>query len=214
MPDDVMARIQSALTQEQESRAGTSENVTPLIGRPAPAVDGASVVPTTTTRGRRRWLAPVAGLGAAAAIAIGAVGATQLMGNDDTPVGAVPTSSNPGVAPSDDKVSIQNTGTEYTAAGLSTQATSLKTQTGMIDPTRAEAIGLGPVATSTGLLDCLKGLGPQLVTADKIAADFGQYEGQPAVVVVITDKGKSNAWVFSRQCSQGDGKIAGPTQVT
>ncbi|MDF8263870.1 hypothetical protein [Luteipulveratus flavus] len=220
MPDDVMARIQSALQREQDDRAGSSENVTPLVGRPtAPSADGASAVPGGRRHGRARWLAPVAGLGAAAAIAVGALGVTKAMNNDEAPPAAAPTAS--ATAPDGsgsvnpmDKVSIQNSGRDYTAAGLTTEAAALKTQSGSIDPIRAEAIGLGPAATARGLLDCLKGLGPQLVTADRIAADFGMYEGKPAIVVVITDNGKSNVWVFSRQCSQGSGKIAGPTQLT
>ncbi|KNX38753.1 hypothetical protein VV01_18990 [Luteipulveratus halotolerans] len=219
MPDDVMARIQSALAQEQASRAGTpSDNVTPLIGRrtsETASADGASPV-SDTSRGRRRWLAPVAGLGAAAAIAVGALGVSQAMksDSDDPPPAAQPpaaTQSNGSSNPFD-KVSIQNSGRSYTAAGLATEAVALKSQTGSIDPTRAESVALGPIATAPGLLDCLK-VGSSALTADHISADLGSYEGKPAVIVVITDKGKSNAWVFSRQCTQGQGKIAGPTQL-
>ena len=220
MPDDVMARVQSALSQEQASRAGTaSDNVTPLIGRrtsDTAAADGASPV-SDTSRGRRRWLTPVAGLGAAAAIAVGALGVSQAMksDSDDPPAAAQPPAASQSQGSSNpfDKVSIQNSGRSYTAAGLATEAVSLKSQTGSIDPTRAEAASLGPIATAPGLLDCLKVVGSSALTADHISADLGTYEGKPAVIVVITDDGKSNAWVFSRQCTQGSGKIAGPTQL-
>lgn len=224
MPDDVMIRIQAALVREQEARGGAADNVTPLLGRPsAVKADGATPLKSS---GRRRWLAPVAAAGVAAAIGIGAVAAVQMNNKDDAPTAAVPSSR--GSAPSSDggsdlpglpaglqdKVSIHNSNANYTQAGLAQEAGAMNTKY-VLDPVQSEQPGIGPIGTRIGLLSCMKAIGGDLLdNPDKVVADLGTFEGKPAVIIVVTKDDKRTAWVVARDCTSGDAKMAGPTAVT
>ena len=62
---------------------------------------------------------------------------------------------------------------------------------------------------------CLDAVDAGLAQApDKVYADFGSYDGQPAVIVVTVKDGKKTAWVVSRTCSKADDLKAGPTPIS
>lgn len=226
MPQDVTLRIESALREEQAARgSSSSDNVTPLVSRSTGDDTDVERVDTRTSSGNGgsvRWLRPLAAVGAAAAIGIGALAGYQALRGDQgvAPAAAPPSSSAAQQQPSGsdvlDRITIQNSGREYSASGLATQAAALKTPTSTMDPAQASAQGTGPIGTPAGLLSCMRSMGTEMLGGglpDKISADLGKYEGQPAVIVVVTEGGESKAWVLSRTCTDGNGKIAGPTAV-
>lgn len=224
MPPDLTSRIEAALRQEAAARTTDDRsNVSPLVARSTESSDAPVGSGERRGSGRARWLRPVAGLGAAAAIGIAALGGYQVLSNDapDTQQ-AVPSAtapSAPGAPGSDagslaDRVSIRNSGTDYTSQGLATQAAALTTTT----PSGQDSAGAsdGPMGTKTGLVSCLSTIGSEILgdgLPDKISADLGTYNGESAVIVVVTENGKSKAWVLSRTCTPGQAKIAGPTTV-
>ncbi|YAL83281.1 hypothetical protein ACMYYO_00295 [Dermacoccaceae bacterium W4C1] len=228
MPGDVSARIEAALRAEHDQRGTERENVTPLVARseaPGSGEPRTGSAPSGEAKvlGAGRWLKPLAGLGAAAAIGIGALAGYQALNNSSAPnTSAVPTTSSsaPSQSGGSDLISITNSGTDYSANTLATQASHItETASGTTEGERGGAAdsAAGDVTTKAGLMSCLTGMGGDIFDGglpDKISADLGNYEGKPAVVVVITKDGKSQAWVFSRTCSNGQGKIAGPTAVT
>jgi hypothetical protein len=212
MPDDVMRSIQSALAEEQQQRSSDHSNVSPLV---ASTSTSESSRPERT--GTVRWLRPLAAVGAAAAIGIGALAGYQaLSGGESAPVANPPASQSEPSAPAganlQDRVSIHNSGRDYTRTGLATEAAALKRPTGAAAPTQSSDEG-SPMTTPEGLVSCMRSM-IGLTIPDRISADLGRYEGQPAVIVVVTENGKSKAWVVSRTCRDGKGKIAGPTAVT
>lgn len=74
--------------------------------------------------------------------------------------------------------------------------------------TDSSAVGssaVGPMGTTSGLLDCLSAIGadePQLVQAD-----LAFYEGQPAVIIVTTTDGISTAYAVGPGCSRADASL-------
>lgn len=211
MPDDVTVSIRAALAREQSRRGTAADNVSPLLGGSSRRQSAGSA---SAGSSRHRWLAPVASLGAAAAIAIGAIASYQGLSSHDAPAAAVPQATQSTDTGSVlDRVSIENSGRDYTKAGLATEAAALTSSTSTMDPTRAESPGIGPVGTRVGLLACMTSIGTSVLDADHISADLGAYDGKPAVIVVVTKAGKSTAWVVSRSCTNASGKIAGPTTV-
>lgn len=217
MPDHVMRDISSALAEEQRRRThDEAGNVSPLVGRQkADSSDGSS----TKSSGTVRWLRPLAAVGAAAAIGIGALAGYQaLSGGDSAPVANPPadSSSAPGADNVLDRISISNSGRDYTRTGLSTQASYLtKAGKSTMAPSKGATNdnGAPSITSPEGLLSCMRSI-IGFKVPERISADLGQYEGKPAVIVVVTDNGKSEAWVVSRTCHNSKGKIAGPTAVT
>lgn len=210
MPDHVMQDIQAALAQEQQQRAGDHTNVSPLVGRSTTAEQGQ---PQKRSRGAR-FLRPLAAVGAAAAIGIGALAGYQsLSSNDSAPVANPPgeESQSQDAGSWKDRVNVQHSGRDYTRTGLATQAAALKHPTTSGAPAASD--DAEPMSNPQDVLSCIRSITGGGIP-DRISADLGQYEGKPAVIVVVTDDGKSKVWVVSRTCSGGKGKIAGPTAVT
>lgn len=218
MPPDLTNRIEAALRQEAAARTDDRSNVAPLVSRAAASsATGDSAERSGRSTARARWLRPVAGLGAAAAIGIAALGGYQVLSNDapqtQQAVPAPSTSTAPGGTGLADRISIQNSGKDYTSQGLATQAASLTHSTSGERSARAAD---GPLGTTSGLVTCLSSMGSEILgngLPDKISADLGTYDGKSAVIVVVTENGKSKAWVLSRSCTPGRAKIAGPTAV-
>lgn len=215
MPDDVMQNIQSALAEEQQQRSGDHANVSPLLNRTSESGESRP----RERSGAARWLRPLAAVGAAAAVGIGALAGYQsLSGSDAAPVANPPNASSDGggqdaIDRLKSRVSIQQSGRDYTRRGLATQAAALKHPAGAGKPQpSASEDGGAPLLSRAGLVSCVQDVIGGGVP-DRISADLGQYEGEPAVIVVVTDKGKSTAWVVSRTCQNAKGKIAGPTAV-
>lgn len=233
MPEHVSARIEAALRVEQKARTSDGaahENVTPLVARNDRAEQndraaGSSSTSADTARPSRtqRWLRPVAGLGAAAAIGIGALaGVNALNGDKDAPPAAAPSTQQPGESAPDggsitDRISIQRSGTDYTAGGLATQTASMKnggTQTSRGSGDSGDSADEGDGGTAASLLQCIQKLGDEVADApDHISADLGRYEGKPAIILVITKGSKNTAYVMNRDCGSDDAKIAGPTAI-
>lgn len=150
-------------------------------------------------------------LGAAAAVAIGAVAVVKHGDTRPAPAAA------PSVSSTDyaSRVRVTQTQTKYSSAGLARQAAALMTSTAPeIEPVQANAQSLGPMATGSGVQDCLRAVAKGLVTApDKVYADLATYDGKPAVIVVAVKGTTSTAWVVSRTCSTASDLEAGPTTV-
>lgn len=224
MPDDVTSRIESALAQEQRTRADSDAPTTRLSSPVAPNRTATPVTPTTPVprdRGdvvdldarRRRgrgWRA--VGVAAAAAVVIAGGGAVGYAGlhHQSAPVAGVPSPP----ASLANRVSLGQTGQNYTSAGLPTQAASLLSSpsTASVPPQVAQEYGA--MATSQGVVACLGSLGSALAAdPDHITVDLARYNGAPAVVVVLTKTGRSTAWVVSRSCTSGSKPLAGPATV-
>ncbi|QNK53337.1 hypothetical protein H7F30_03160 [Dermacoccus sp. PAMC28757] len=229
-------RTESAQRTEYDPDATRPASVTP--SRPAPARPAAetsaraeserdhSVASLDAHRARKKggFGKAALALGAAAAVAIGAVGVSKsLGGNDDaqvadgpSPSSSVSSGANDGTQNYASRVRVTQTETQYTSDSLATQAASLPTSTSTpIEPKQADAQSLGPLATGTGVQSCLDAVDVGLAQApDKVYADFGSYDGQPAVIVVTVKDGKKTAWVVSRTCSKADDLKAGPTPIS
>lgn len=209
--------------------AGTWADSSPSTTSPAAASNrpaGASTAPSGVRSldehraTRRGGLGKGAlALGAAAAVAIGAVAVSKSLGSNDSQVADSPSiSQSSGAAQQNyaSRVRVTQTETKYSAGTLATQAASLPTSKSTpIEPKQADAQSLGPLATGTGVQSCLQAVDASLSqTPDKVYADFGTYEGQPAVIVVTVKDGKKTAWVVSRTCSKASDLKAGPTSIT
>ncbi|WP_156822666.1 hypothetical protein [Demetria terragena] len=210
MPDHVMNDITAALQREQQQRSGDQSNVSPLVARSHADSAGSS----SAHPGRRgpTWLRPLAAVGAAAAIGIGALAGYQaLSGSSSAPVANAPTSSGPNASDAQDRFTIQTSGRDYTKSGLATQAASLKNAKPSSAPA-ASSLKKTTLTTPDGVVTCLRSMTGNSIP-DKIAVDVATFEGKPAVIVVVTEDGKSRAWVVARTCENADGRIAGPTTV-
>lgn len=201
MPDDVVQRITQRLAAEQESRSPAG-NVTPLWG---------------TDEGPSR--ARVIGMlgGAAAAVVVGVVVLQSIVG--DTSGGladfngvAAPSSSateaNP-VSGDGRRLTITLHETNYTKDGLATQARALHRDPGpTLRPLSAESQGIGPLGTRDGLNSCLDEL--KVSSTAAVIADFSQYEGRPAAVLVVDSANTLQVAVVGRSCTTGDPQITLP----
>lgn len=218
MPEHLVERINASLAAEQRQRAAR--------------MSGSSVTPLLATARRRPARLVFAIAGAAAAIALVAVVSTSMFhvnqqttarggtalastSSDRTASGDAdqgqlakgPTSASRGAAAS--LIQIRLSETRYTRADFVTQARSIgvtparNTPGATIDPPRLQALsGAGPAATTSGLMECLSAIG--VSGAQSVSADVAFYEGQPAVVIVITKNGKSTGYAVGRQCSRAD----------
>ncbi|UIJ35583.1 hypothetical protein [Allobranchiibius sp. GilTou73] len=217
MPDDLTFRIEAALAQEQRARAA-SDAPTARLGSPVTAAPAeqpaprshADVVDLDARRRRGRgWRA--LGVAAAAAVIVGggAVGYAGLR-HQSAPVAQAPSPA----ASLAGRVSLGETGQNYTSAALPTQAASLLASPSTTSVPPQVAQEYGAMATSQGVVACLGSLGSALAAdPDHITVDLARYNGTPAVVVVLTKSGKSTAWVVSRSCTSGSKPLAGPATV-
>ena len=182
-----------------------------------PARQGATVTQLEDHRRRRSTATKAAlALGAAAAVALGAVGVTKAVRTDDAPVADSATHQSTDPTTLASRVRVTQSETRYTAAGLNAQAASLITSRATpVEPVQANAQALGPLATAEGINTCLDAVGEAAAQEPtKVYADFGTYDGARAVVVVtVAPDGRKNAWVVSRTCHRADDLLAGPQEI-
>lgn len=154
-------------------------------------------------------------LGAAAAVAVGAVTVSKSLDGEDSPVADAPASSQTQQDYAS-RVRVTQTETRYSSNTLATQAASLpSSKSTPIEAKQADAQSLGPLATGAGVQACLDAVASSLDRApDKVYADFGTYNGKPAVIVVTVKDGNQTAWVVSRFCNKSSDLKAGPTPIT
>lgn len=207
MPDVVTSRVAAALRAEQRARVAdqpTDTTVRP-VSRPAPAT------PAPRVRSSGGWLRPAAGLAAAAAVGALAVLGVQHAGQQPT------TRALATLSPGDitGGVHVDKTGTSYTGADLKAQAARLVRTAGRNPVNSADVASLGLLTTKQGALACAESIGNGLVTPpDKVDVDIATYNGEPALIVILTKGGRATAWVLSRTCVKGAKPLAGPTAIS
>ncbi len=212
MPRAVTDRVEHALREEQRRRA--AEPAGPGSSPPAVARPGGQVVDLADQRTRRRAPRVLRAVGAVAAAAVvigaGAIGYAGLR-HDPAPAAIQPTTSSGNLA---SRTSFGQTGTDYTASALPTQAAALLA-TPPAGPLPASVVQqYGAVATSAGLRGCLGALPKALDgNPDHITVDLATFNGAPAVVVVVTKGSSNTAWVLSTTCTTGTRPLAGPTSI-
>ena len=212
MPEDVFARISTALDTEQTARAeddglsdAEDDGLSDDLGLATAALprEGAS------RHGPRRWSRVL--LAAAGVVVVGAVAtmALRASGTGTVEPAAVPSSLGAGQA-GGGAVHIQVSSAVYTQSGLTTQArTLLNAPAASVLPTDAEAVGIGPIATRAGLDACLASLGESLGEggAGAVTVDIATYDGRPAAIIVVTKGATTTAYAVQRDCSTGDPRI-------
>lgn len=207
MPQDLVARISASLAAEQATH-------TPAHPR--------TVAPLVRRRGRRVALAAVGAAAAVAAVAaLGTAGFDLLQrGGSTTSAGAAAQlatgagsgsagsqagpARTPALAP---RIRLQLTSTQYTDAGFAAQARALPPPSRPSTPLAAPS-GAGAVATTRGLLECLKALGES--DADAVSADIAYYDGQPAAVILTWHGTATTAYAVRRDCSRNGVAVLHP----
>lgn len=205
MPQEVSASITEALAQEQSRREAD--------GRDTSNVRALGSARSRTPIGRLQRT--VISLGAAAAVAAVAVVGVNALQNRQAPTTAAPTMETGQHQSSlEDKVVVESTGTNYTKKHLATEAAAMTRHTGpTLSPQQVKKIG--DMATRSGVVACMNSIGASMLDEpDKISVDIARYQGDPAVIVVLTKGKKSTVWVVSRSCTTGTPPIAGPTTFT
>ncbi|KRE42861.1 hypothetical protein [Knoellia sp. Soil729] len=234
MPDDLVHRIQSALTElpaldgpgEGHADGGRDEDVS--RGTPA---------------SRSSWWGRHAGRAAVAAVVLlggGAVasGSLGILGGGGDSTSAAGSSAEGGSqteslsgsrgdagAPRDSSsgqgastqeaalgpVLVRHSGRSYTAGDLPEQVAGVATGT-TTPPLTAESPAIGPIGTEVGVRSCLAALGlPRASAAD---VDLASLDGTPAAVLVITLGGERTAYAVGRDCTTGNPSLlAGPVTV-
>ncbi len=217
MPAYLVERISASLAAEEAQRAVVTSgaSVTPLLA--------------TSRRRRGRLLFSIAGA-AAAVVMIATLGNNLLRDNQSGGVtsaassalaSAARESSGQASTSSDDKAVSGNTlvpaatpasirirvsSVRYTQATFVAQARKLRDVTfDSPQPMAADSSGLGPIGTTSGLTDCLSAIGAG--GAQLVQADFSSYEGQPAVIIVVTTDGVPTAYAVGRGCSRADASL-------
>lgn len=195
------------------AREARSSSPRPAGSTPAPS--GVSSLDAHRDRKKGRLGKAALALGAAAAVAVGAVTVSKSLDGKDSQVADAPGSSQSQQNYAS-RVRVTQTETRYNSSTLATQAASLPTSKSTpIEAKQADAQSLGPLATGTGVQSCLDAVASSVHQApDKVYADFGTYDGKPAVIVVTVKAGKQTAWVVSRSCSRSSDLKAGPTPIT
>ncbi len=238
MPPELVARITASLEREQQARVEAGvvppEGVTPLIRRPGRSgwFSGAS---------RMRQVLAMGGAAAAVA-AVAAVGTVVVLdqrpdvpaaasvtagqqhddngaaagGNDRGDDGAAQQPNAESLPGTDVPVYFEASGTNYTKADFAQQAATMqatnRTPLRQESLQRPEVQELGP---PMNLDQCIQTLGAGLQsTPDKVWVDLGTYDGSPAVIIVVTSDGKSQAWAVGRTCRAGQPEVmTGPTTL-
>lgn len=196
---------------------------------PPPAPSG-TVVPLAAAPSRRT--PPWGALGAVAAAAVLVTGGVLLVQHGGgAGSSADKSSSTAGAAP---QLPTSSTGTDYRKDG---KALALALPQLLAGPTRTEAAPsdaaptdakqnaplaaamadpLARLRDQTALASCLAGLSDPTSTDLPLALDYAQFEGRPALVVVLpTDKaGKVDVFVVGAQCDQTDQKLLFYTRLS
>ena len=212
MPVYLVERITASLNAAQSQRASfSSERVTPLVA--------------SSRRRPGRVLFAIAG---AAAVVLVAVVGTGLFKNNQTAgsttsAAAIPSGHQRVVAPpsaASDKaapnvagipalIQIRASDTRYTNADFATQARTLGSATfGASQPKAFGSLGAGGLVTAAGLTECLRAVG--VVDATTVRADLAFYEGEPAVIFVVTTSDAPMAYAVGRGCSRAGAAVLHP----
>lgn len=238
MPEHLVERINASLAAEQAHRAGTmsSASATPLrasnrlrqlrrlrrlrlmLGSAAAAIAIVAVVGTSLFTARQTSqssttasVANPAEAGARAAQAPpNADGKAQ---GHDLSSPATPADSStlnpPGASVALPLIQISLSGTRYTPEGFVTQAeTLLRSAPGPIRPQLTQPSAPGAAGTAAGLKECLNALGAG--GAQVVRADVATYQGQPALIIVVTTNGASTAYAVGPQCSPANPAVLRP----
>jgi hypothetical protein len=202
MPADLAGRLAAAIDQE---RRPTPTNVLPL------------------QRQRARWLPALGAVAAAAALVVGGVVLTS--GGGGSKGTTADQASGPGYT-------INATGTDYTAASLAGAVPGLLTGSpaSVMAPKAAdtpspERASSGATAYDTlaggvpdplaalretaGLATCLASLTDPSESGIPLAVDYAQYQGKPALVVVLPSSkaDKVDVFVVPAGCAKADGTV-------
>jgi len=226
MPDDLVQRIQSALSD-------------------LPALDGGAeedVFRGTSSSGRTSWWGRHAGRAAVAAVVLlggGAVvsGSLGILGGGDDSTMSAGSSVESGQSDSqsgqsgdaralgdssgDNGASVQqvalgpvlvrHSGRAYTSAGLPAQLADASSGP-TTAPLTAESPAIGPIGTELGVRSCLVALGlPRASAAD---VDLASLDGTPAAVLVVRLGGERTAYAVGRDCTTGNASLlTGPVTL-
>lgn len=205
MPEDLVERITASLEREQQDRARQR--------------DTSNVSPLTTARSRRsRRSRPllVAGI-AAAGLAVVAVAGPQLAGSgsnevpDAAPVPAVGVGKQDSPAPS--RIEFHESDTDYTSAGFAKQAGEVRDAS----QEKRDPSQMGQLGQQLTLDRCLQGVKSVVGNnPERIIIDAATFDDAPALVVMVTKDGSTQAWAIGMQCAAGGDApiLAGPTDVT
>lgn len=157
----------------------------------SPQSEGASVASLAEHRGRKgsrgRMLI---GLGAAAAVLIGTVGVWHQSTNQHSAGGPQATGD----------VRVTDSNTAYETTTFTRQSAKLTSASyPELTQQHATKAGLGTLPSQEQLTACVNSLATFLHgNPDKIYADFGTYNGQKSLIVVIDHDGKKTAWALNR----------------
>ncbi len=235
MPDDLVARIQSSLSDLAGSDQG---NAAGLHGTPGLVSRG---TPDPRPTGRPAWwvrYGPRAAVAAVVLVGGGAVAAGQLglvgSGGDSSVMSADSssggraeslseggsdsagkpgrdTAGSAGGAVDPGPVVVTMSGRRYTVGGLAGEALGV----GVAAPTApltAESPGIGPIGTELGVRSCLVALGLPRDAGAQV--DLALVEGTPAAVVVVAREGGRTAYAVRRDCTLGNpALLAGPVDL-
>jgi hypothetical protein len=216
MPGDLVDRIAAALEQEAQTGLGSA------------ASPGAGVVPLHHRHPWRTALFVAASAAAVLLVALPLATGTApgdlstLLGRGSTVAGSAadsghqeragqPAQGSSGAAAG--AVTVRMTGTAYTSAGLASQARALLASSAP----QLQASGLatpaaGSAGASTGVRACADALG--IAPEEPITADVADFDGQPAVVLVVGHAAAPTAYVVSSTCSAAPPDLlAGPVPV-
>lgn len=207
MPQDVADRITAAMAEEQHARDGADhDNVTPLT-RPERAAARSSA--------QRRWLRAAGGLVAAAAVAAVAVVGVNSLRHDNAPTSAVPSTGHR-IGPDQlaGRVNVRTTGTNYSSGAFNTQAASMASGDASSVPDAALLAEFGSLARPQAIAQCARSIGGALLDdPSSVKVNLASFDGKPALIVVVTNKGKRSAFAVSSSCSEGAKPYAAPRAI-
>lgn len=226
MPDDLVARITSALADEQQART-----VIPLR-RPAPrwrawpryaaaaavtgiALTGGGVALRMLTDGSMTSAASNAGVEAASQAAAASPG-ERTGGEAATSSGSAAAVPGPSVTKVAGAPLTRVTMSEraYAVDALAESARdALSANDVSLRDFAAESPAVGPIGTPRGARDCASALG--IASTAAVLADLGTSAGMPVALVVATaPDGARTAYLVERDCRLGDpGLLAGPVSL-
>ncbi len=224
---ELVQRIETAIAQERAATA-PGPSAAPLGSSAAPS---STVTPLGAARSRRtRWLPALSGIAAAAALVTGGVVFWSGSGSSSSDSTALSAGAR--------TFATSNTGTDYlkdgqglaaalpgllagpteAAKAAGTPATLASDTAGGASslevpaPNSATVQGVDPLTALRApatLAACLAGLTDAADPGLPLALDYAQFEGQPALVVVLptTKPGKVDVFVVGAACTQADAHL-------
>lgn len=224
MPDDLVARITSALADEQQARTvlplrrpATGRRAWPRYAAAAAvtgiALTGGGVALRMLTDGSLTSAASTAGR-VSASEAAAASPSTRELGETTTTLesaaGAVPLPSVAGAPLTQVTMSERAYAVDTLAEGAREALTAKDVS---VRDLAAESPAIGPIGTPIGARDCASALG--IATTATVLTDLGTSAGMPVALVVATaPDGTRTAYLVERHCRLGHpGLIAGPVSL-